>query len=692
MALDAQFWLTELEAAQAYYKDWCEKADKVIERYREEKRTAQTRSRFNIFWSNIKTLKPAVYSRRPYPEVSRRHKDKDPVGRLAAEMLERALCFEAEQYSDVHAAVDLGVTDELLTGRGTAWARFDAEYDVQTEGNEGDPEGDDSEETDETEQPEESLTKEYAAVDYVHWKDWTCSPARCWAEVRWVARKTYLTRGKLVKRFGDKGATAPLSHTPEGYKADAIKAHNSELKQAVVWEIWHRESRKVYWVAEEDSDDSTSSKPELLDERDDFLNLDDFWPCPKPLSMSMDGGKMIPVPDYEHYKDQASELDTLTHRITKIQDAIRANALYPAEEKKTIGGLMGKENSMIPVDSWAAFAERGGVKGMIEWVPIDMLAAVLSVLQQQRESVKQTIYEITGLSDIVRGSSQAQETATAQRIKGQFASLRLTERQSAVAEYASTLFRIKAEIMATKYQPETLIQLSNAYELVGAKPEDLQQPPPQPPPPPQSPEQQQQAQQAMQQYQQAMQQYQQMMAQIKQKLGMVDQAIALLQSEPGRQFRIEVNADSFVQLDEEAEKQSATEFLQVMGGFIQQVMPLAQMNPKMGPMVAEMVNFAARTFKAGRTLEPAIEEAMASLEGPNIAQQQQQLQQQAQQLEGQKKQAQEDMQREKQAFQQEKNMFNAEKQLMGKDLDLSKRENTLMVKEAINKMQTGLPS
>jgi small-conductance mechanosensitive channel len=166
----------------------------------------------------------------------------------------------------------------------------------------------------------------------------------------------------------------------------------------------------------------------------------------------------------------------------------------------------------------------------------------------------------------------------------------------------------------------------------------------------------------------------------------------LLQSEPGRQFRIEVNADSFVQLDEEAEKQSATEFLQVMGGFIQQVMPLAQMNPKMGPMVAEMVNFAARTFKAGRTLEPAIEEAMASLEGPNIAQQQQQLQQQAQQLEGQKKQAQEDMQREKQAFQQEKNMFNAEKQLMGKDLDLSKRENTLMVKEAINKMQTGLPS
>jgi hypothetical protein len=54
-------------------------------------------------------------------------------------------------------------------------------------------------------------------------------------------------------------------------------------------------------------------------------------------------------------------------------------------------------------------------------MPIDGLAKIVLQLVEQREQVKQTIYEVTGISDIVRGASKADETATAQQIKGRWA-------------------------------------------------------------------------------------------------------------------------------------------------------------------------------------------------------------------------------------------------------------------------------
>jgi hypothetical protein len=42
------------------------------------------------------------------------------------------------------------------------------------------------------------------------------------------------------------------------------------------------------------------------------------------------------------------------------------------------------------------------------------------------------IYEVTGISDIVRGQGNAQETATAQEIKSQWGSLRIRKLQKQI--------------------------------------------------------------------------------------------------------------------------------------------------------------------------------------------------------------------------------------------------------------------
>lgn len=593
----AESWLAEIKLAETTFEKWVTRGEKIIRRYRDERGQAEyVERRYNILWSNIQTLKPAVYSRRPKPEVSRRFKDSDPVGRVASQILERALDFESEHYNDVHSAISHALMDRFLPGRGVAWIRYDPTIEREEVTLENEPDSDPESEG----EGYERVSAEYSPVEYIHWKDFLLSPARTWEEVRWVARVAYMSREKGKERFGADFDRVPLGEYPMGMSEDEAAKH-PEWKQAKVYEIWCKESKSVYWLAK--------GYPELLDHKDDPLELEGFYPCPKPLFASLSTDTLIPVPDYAQYQDQAEEIDQITQRIKLLTDACKVVGLYNSSEKELAGMLASQENRMIPVDSWGAFVERGGIKGNVEWMPIEVIAEVLERLYNAREQLKQAVYEITGLSDILRGASKAEETATAQQIKANYGGLRLKELQNDVARFASDLFRMKAEIMCARYQPDRLLKMSGVESIVTDADVASQVAPIA-----------QQAQQQMQGIPPAMQAaaQQQVQAMIQQatkqaKAMLVQQAVALLQDEPARNFRIEVNSDSFVELDEQAEKESRVEFMQGMGQFASSLLPITQAFPEMSSVVGEMLLFAARGFRAGRGLESTLEEAIEKL-------------------------------------------------------------------------------
>jgi F0F1-type ATP synthase membrane subunit b/b' len=222
----------------------------------------------------------------------------------------------------------------------------------------------------------------------------------------------------------------------------------------------------------------------------------------------------------------------------------------------------GDNNSLIPVDKWMAFGEKGGLKGAIDLLPIDTLAAALNQCYQARSDIKAQIYEITGISDIIRGASYASETATAQQIKGQYAGLRLRAMQEDVALFASELIRLKAQIMCAKFQPQTILAYAAAGQM---QPADQQ---------------------------------------------LIPQALQLLRDKPLRNFRVEVAADTLVQLDEQQMKQDRMEFLQAFGGFVQQAMPVVQASPQMAPMMMEIMKFGVGAFKQAKQLEGVLDQAL----------------------------------------------------------------------------------
>jgi len=570
-----QKWLNVISQYDNEFKKWEGRVNKIIKRYRDDNRNQNTNetAKFNILWSNVQTLIPAVYARLPKADVARRFGDNDPVARVASQLIERALDFEIEHYTDFRSTMKHAVEDRFLGGRGVAWVRYEPHVRAQDEPEDGFQVTEDVDEPDEEGsqqvktampgvdgamgeevEPQEEIEYECAPTDYVHWKDFGHAVARTWEEVTSVWRWVYMTKESLAERFGEEMAKKiPLDAGPETNKQ--YSTQSKDFTRAKICEIWDKESGKVYWLSK--------SCPEVLDERDDPLELENFFPCAKPLYATMTSDTLVPVPDFVLYQDQATELDILTDRIDGLVKALRVRGVCDASQP-TLQRLLteGDNNTLIPVDKWMAFSEKGGLKGSIDLLPLDTLSNALLQCYRARDEIKNQIYEITGISDIVRGQTSASETATAQQIKGQYAGLRLRAMQEDVALFASELFQLKAQVICTKFQPTTILQYAAAQAM---NPADQ---------------------------------------------ALIPQALMLLQDKPLRNFRIQVDSDSLVQIDENQNKRERTEFLQAMGGFLTQALPMGQQAPELVPMLIELVKFGVGAYKKAEPIEGAIDQAM----------------------------------------------------------------------------------
>jgi hypothetical protein len=553
-------WYKTIAGYERQYKRWEARADRIVKKYKDDSRYDRNpNARFNILWSNVQTIQPAIFARLPRPDVSRRFRDNDPIGRVASMMLERALEFEIEHYGDYKSAMNNAVLDRLLGGRGVSWVRYEPHFAVDEV---GEPEDgfQVTEDSDEAETPEgmenenpERIEYECAPVDYVHWKEFGHSPgARTWEEVTCVWRKVYMSRSALVERFGEEmGYKIPLDTKPSDDK-NSYKPMDGNY-EAVIYEIWDKETGKVLWLSK--------SLGKIIDERDDPLQLECFFPCPKPLYSTLTTDSLEPIPDFVIYQDQARELDTLCDRIDGLINALKVRGVYDASSSELQRLFSeGENNTLIPVDNWMAFAEKQGMKGAIDLVDITPFAQALAQCYQAMEQVKGQIYELMGIADIQRGQTDPNETLGAQIIKSNNASGRLKTMQHAVVDFATTLLSIKAQIICNHFTDETLVQISGAMQL---SPQDQQ---------------------------------------------LIPQAIALLRDESSKNFRIEVTSDSMIYQDEQQEKQDRIAFLSSVGTFLQTAMPAVQGAPELAPLLMEMLKFGVTAFKAGKQLEGIIDQ------------------------------------------------------------------------------------
>ncbi len=580
-------WLTLITDAEKAFKEYQDKADNIDKLYANlDKLASTTRDRqFQLFWANIQVLGPSIYSRPPIPVVVPRFKDRKPLPRITSELLERStvVMFELE---DIDAVMRLVRDDLTVLARGVAWVRYEsAGSDYKT-------------------------FTERCCIEAVDRKDFLHDPARTWKEVDWVARAAYLDKKKMRKRFSKTSGKEYQNAAYEERKDD--ETDDGKLK-AKVWEIWSKSLNRVVWVSE--------GCEKLLDDAPPHLTLEGFFPCPRPAYATIQRRSLIPVPDMVFYKDQLEEINELTARIGALTDAVKVRGFYPAgagEIGDAIEAAVKNQSDnqvLVPISNWAMVGQ-GGVKDMIVWLPLDMISKVITELVALRKELIDDVYQITGLSDIMRGSTVASETLGAQELKSQYGSVRIKDRQAELVRIARDLTRICAEIMAENFQAKTLLEMSQleiptdamiaeqVAQIMQGLQQQLQQAQSDPETMQMAQEHPEKAQQVM---QQAQQQAQQQIGKLKEQ-PTVEKVMAFLQDQKLRPFVLDIETDSTVAPDENATKQRATEFITAVGGFMGQAIPLVQQVPQSAPLMAETLKYVASQFRAGRQLEGSIEE------------------------------------------------------------------------------------
>lgn len=664
-----RLWLDALNLADAEEQHWREQATETIAIYRNSKQKlgdvlGANDRRFNILHSNVETIIPAIYNSTPIPDVRRRFSDDDKVGKEVADLLERSLSFSVDSY-DFDEGMEHDVKDMELTGRGLSRVRY-VPYITSESGEE--QESTDEEVQESGKELNESLTYEEVMCEHIPWKHFRHGPARTWVDVPWIAFELFLTREQLDKLSPELSSKVNLDTTISGLENKRDGENIKEVfKRARVWEIWDKESRKVLFIA-------PSFKQQPIKEADDPLDLMGFFPIPRPLYAIETSDSLIPVIPYDIYRDQAEELERVSRRIMALVEAIKSRGIYDGSMTEIDLLAEADDNTLIAVANAVRYADGSGLEKGIAWWPIEAAVKALAQLVEHRDRIKETIYEITGISDILRGQTEASETATAQQIKQQWGSLRIQKKQANIQRYARDLFRLKAEIIANKFQWQTITLMTGLdYPAQAQK---------------------QQAQMAMQQMQAQAQQQAQLAqqsgqqppppppvpAQIQDILDKPsrEEIEQLLRNDATRNFRVDVESDSTIRADLSRNQQNMTQFLQGTAQFAQAMGPIVMTFKDMTPAVMEVYSAFARNFKLGKQAEDALDgvadKARQLVDNPQPQQKDPAVAAQEAKSQADMQKAQLDLQTAQQKHQMEMEKMQAELQIKREELQIKQQE------------------
>lgn len=427
-----ELWQKKISKAEKFYEPYHNLIEEIRGYYRNEKKN----NKHSLFWSSIETLKPFLYFKQPRPYVARHEKNVNPVEATACKILEKALAWDLEQF-DFDSMIKYVRDDFLLSGMGIAEEKYKAEFEEIAN-----PE-------DES-QLIEVKKSEKVVTDYIDPKDFIADSEQVgiWEKANWVGIKIHMTKQQVIDAFGEEVKEWIVEPGETDY----------QTKDTVVYKIWDKEESKILWLSKE-------VKFKFLKVIEDTLNIQGFLPIPKPIYATQTNDSLLPVPDYSQIKPILNELDGINTRMQLVMQSLKVSGAYDKSFPE-LKNILNKDVTLVGVSDFNKLKEAGGISGIMDFAPIQQYIDALSTLSQRRVELQSELFEITGVSDIMRGNSDPNETATAVKQKTNFGSLRNQDRQNDMQRFITDLLKIKAEIICEHFSEEFLAQFAGAVDQV----------------------------------------------------------------------------------------------------------------------------------------------------------------------------------------------------------------------------------
>jgi hypothetical protein len=573
-------WLNRLRDEKKAHKRFRDQAEGAEKEYYARRELGDRHNQvIPAFWSTVNVTHAALFSRLPRPDVRKRNVDiMEGVDKDIARLLERSLSYiqdTTEFDTDAHAAVN----DFLVAGLGVSKVEMDVETaDVPIINPiTGTPIMDGDEPITQTVVKSRTLRLNFVPWSRYHWE-----PTTTWRQVSWMAYDHWMGEEEFEEQFGEKipeekKLQPTAEKTTEGNGRTLLSAEKYE-PQYCVHEIWCRQTRKVYYICEQ--------FPGILETRDDPLELESFFPSPRPMLANCEGEEVIPKPDYVFIRDMLKLINLYSRRIASITGQIKDVGYYDASFTELDKLAQAQDGTRFPIKNLLERLNTSGSKATMDMVVAELdnrpKAEVVQTLIEQRAMIKAQLDESIGISDITRGATNPNETASAQRIKDQWANVRLAPRLDKISKFFRDSYRIMAEIICQSFEPEQIFQMTG----VEVTPE-------------------------------------------------MDQ---VMKSDALRAYAVDVETDSTIAQDDTLEREQRNETSKIVSDMLIQFAPIIQQGLIPVGIIKELMLFTVRTTKYGREFEDEINKL------PDNMQQLQQLQQQVQQAQEQGQQLQQQLQ------------------------------------------------
>lgn len=532
MNKEVKKWLDKISESE---KKW-EKYHSLIKEIRDYYRNSKKNNKQNIFWSSIETLKPFLYFKQPVPYVQRKNKNENPVEDMACKILEKALMWDIES-QDFDGVIKYARNDFLISGLGMVYEKLRPTFEKVVETAEG---VDENGNIVLVEEEKEVLKDISVDTTYLDPKKviFDTENVAVWEDCDWVAQKIEMIKSEVVEQFGKKAE-----------KIIDLTKEDDDKTETCVYRIWDKKNKRIIYLSKEYVDDFLRV--------DEGLGLDGFYPFPKPVFATLANDGLIPTPDYSEIKCQLDELDGINDRMKLTMQALKVSGAYD-QSFPSLANILNKDVTLVAVADFQKLRDKGGLGGLIDFAPIQQYIDTLQALAERRQMLVNSIYEITGVSDIMRGNSNPEETATAVTKKTNFGTLRNQDRQNQFQRFLTDLLKIKAELICEQFPDEKLVEFAGGMNEI------------------------------------------------------VLMAIQMLRSDKLRNLTLGIETDSTFYQSEEMEKTSnAVDLIHKMMTEASQVI---MMNPQFLPLYKQMIDSLVVTLPSARQFSSAIDETFKQIQ------------------------------------------------------------------------------
>jgi hypothetical protein len=303
--------------------------------------------------------------------------------------------------------------------------------------------------------------------------------ARRWSQVTRLAVEYEYSYRDFVEKFGKKALDKLASKDLDEHRTG---------RPILVYEYQDKMLREVRWCAENSADffqplamsdgpDTAELEPvqpkkrkgkksveDVLEEpldHSDLYGLEGFFPLVEPLLFNASTTHYWPTPEFFQVQDILDDIHGIVGRMFLLTKAIRIRFFFDSSvtQLKSLISETGEGGGLgIPDLERSLMNNKGSLSNLVAYFPVDEMVQGLNNIYKAFEQRLDMFYQVTGLSDLIRGQTNpdSDKTFGERQMEGKFALNRIEPLQRLLQEWIKNNYQLGMELALKMFSDETI--------------------------------------------------------------------------------------------------------------------------------------------------------------------------------------------------------------------------------------------